>query len=245
MMGKVGEDNLGYGTLETFSLNRQNSECILQDFPMDKLASDSIKKPPTSASQHSLNTFVSNRNISKVFMTSQQNITINYSISFKEALDVIDLNIVSLENMQSIEASDLNIVDKLNVYIKIELVFIDKNGVLIRRSAKTRMVRNRTNPIFDESFEFCDFVSQEEDANESKGTGIFFYICNLNTFGRDQLLGELVQKLSKKDLVNEEHPNLHRVFSKHVNILDPKVNFLELGNLEIYNFNVLFGKKGL
>ena len=125
------------------------------------------------------------------------------------------------------------------MYIKTELVFIDRNGLLTKRSAKTHMVKNRSNPIFDESFEFNDFIFQNENEND-KRIGLFFYVCNLNTFGRDQLLGELAQSLSKSHLTNQEHPNLNRVFAGNVNILDPKVYEEDnLGKLEI---SLLFKK---
>ena len=108
---KLGEDNLGYGSLKDTTSNDPP--------PMSLMAS--------SASQHSLNRFVTNKNTSRLCI-DQNHLLVNYSILVSEVHRTLRLNLISLENLKS-SNSELKILEKLNVYIKIELVYV-KEGML-------------------------------------------------------------------------------------------------------------------
>lgn len=98
---------------------------------------------------------------------------------------------------------------------------------MITRVAKTRQIKNRQNPVFDETFEFTDFRMQTEVESQKKPNGLYVYVCNSNMYGRDQLLGEYVQSLNEIELINQSERSLRRMFSRKIKILDPKVSFFK------------------
>lgn len=235
MSDEMCYNNLGYGANETettskypleYNINEmkvKSHEANLEEDKQNKR--NSIK---SSASQYSLNSFVSNKNISRVFI-EQKNLIMNYSILVNEKQNVVTLNIISLENLRSSNTMDWKIIDNLCVYILIEMRFTDKDGNQVNKTARTRLIKNRANPVFDETFEFDLFQFTDKNAINQ---GLFFYVCNSNSFGRDQLLGEHTQGLHADDLINEENNLLRRMFSKKVTIINPKAyNESHLGQL--------------
>jgi len=106
------------------------------------------------------------------------------------------------------------------------------DGQLVKKSAKTRQIKARTSPVFDETFEFIDYCLGSEN---NPDCGIFFYVCQLNSFGRDQLLGKYVQNLDPEQLINSESAQLRKMFKRDVDILDPIKAYknCELGSLQV------------
>lgn len=93
------------------------------------IKNETNRLPKSSESQYSLKTFVSNKNLSRVYI-EQKNLVLNYSLLMNEDKNVLILNLISLENLRSNNSVDWKIIDNLNVYIRIELVFIDKGNTL-------------------------------------------------------------------------------------------------------------------
>ncbi len=107
--------------------------------------------------------------------------------------------------------------------------FLD--GQLIKKCAKTRHIKSRANPVFDETFEFVNYCLGSED---NPDCGLFLYLCQSNAFGRDQLLGQHVQSLDTDELVNREAVELRKMFTRAVEVLDLQAcEEAELGRLKV------------
>lgn len=168
--------------------------------------------------------------------TYHPNIVLNYSIYFNNLKKSLIINIISLESVQmppgSLITNNNNL--ELNIYVKVEILppkevtmmsINSSNGVSTSSSAssssllpakitaKTRVIRNKSNPIYNETFEFdnLSFVFDrlvEDDGNEInlyKCYRLVFNVCNSNLFGRDQIIGQTVHNLVREDcfIVNE------------------------------------------
>lgn len=189
---------------------------IAENSPVEKL-----KESSSSSSLASLSSIISTDNLSAVAI-KKTSLMINYSLCYKHSNSTLMINLISLENVKS--ASKLT---DLNIYVKIEVILLNKSGEQ-KQLAKTRMIRNRTNPVYDELFEF---KSTHEDLINVK---LLFNICNSNLFGRDQLIGFKEHSIEKKELINMEYkePFLFRMYSQSADSIDAKDNF-NLGHLQI------------
>jgi Ca2+-dependent lipid-binding protein len=142
-----------------------------------------------------------------------------------------------LENVQLPESLLSSNLD-LNVYVRIELLgpASSTSSSTPRpsgRTAKTRMIKSRSNPVFDESFHFseqlCDLFDNLKSNSDTAVGGCFrlvFNVCNLNLFGRDQIIGQTVHNLVKFD-------QIARIYSKKVDLVDSKFNNINLGQLHL------------
>ncbi len=109
----IGEDNLGYGALENSPLDAEKKQPVV-------VTKNEIG---ASASQHSLNKFMSNRNTSRVCI-DQANVFVNYSVLLSEVHRTLRLNLISVENLRNGSGADGQCLDNLNVYVRIELVYV-------------------------------------------------------------------------------------------------------------------------
>ncbi len=214
----------------------------------------------SNSSLNSLSKIVSNESLNiktaLIYKSTNANLILNYSVYLKPEHKLLKVNIISLENLKSV----LKVNDSgLNVYVRIELLS-PKNArnQLIRKPAKTRLIRNRSNPIYDESFEFeklddlfesfqanKDSLSIQNPNDQTKLSSslsnsnvyrIVFYICNSNSYGRDQLIGQAVHHIQESDLIRHEDeaskvvsskqlafPHIH---SKKVDLVDARVGLV-------------------
>ena len=205
-----------------------------------KLKSMSVSTASSSlTSLNSLSEVISNENLSKISEQNVTNMIINYSVRLNENTKSLVLNLISLENID-IPNSVIKSKSELSVYIKIDLSYQSKteSNSSVAKTAKTRMIKSRSNPVFDETFEFDSFkflfesdLDPDFESNEIK---LVFNICNTNLFGRDQLIGQHVHFLSKRDFLKfEEKTNANnkceyicRIFSQKADLLDSKVKIL-------------------
>lgn len=166
----------------------------------------SLNNSASYNSINSLTTIISNENLTQ---SSKQELTmiLNYSLRLNEENKSLEINVLSLENVKlssSLVQSNLD----LNVYIRIELDSSKSKFLLPKLNAKTRLIKNRINPVYDETFEFNNLaklfdVLYSDDLDTSSNIyRLVFYICNSNLFGRDQLIGQSVHNIHKDDLIN-------------------------------------------
>ncbi len=186
------------------------------------------------------------------------------------------IRVISLENLlfSSLMPIDFNSSsssssntpnDALNVYIRIELLSPPAStnnnnshnirSIHQRKMAKTRSIRQRQCPIYDEAFEFrggddldelfanLSTATQTTTATSSNCFRLVFNVCNSNMYGRDQILGLAVHNLLACDLNNrskseqsfillnstDNNNNLvdlpPRIYSKKVDLVDTKVRY--------------------
>ena len=174
--------------------------------------------------------------ISLPTLTQPLNLILNYSLFLQDKLNLLQVKIISLENAKLPESLASSNVD-LNVYVRIELMAPlstqqTLTSVSERKTAKTRLIKNRSNPIYDESFEFTglrDLYANlastttnpvEEESDEFKRTKSFrlvFNVCNSNLFGRDQIIGQTVHTILRADLFNSEFVNKAIIVNDNVN----------------------------
>lgn len=184
----------------------------------------------------------------------QSNLILNYSLYLNEKSKILFVKIISLENVKLPPTSPTSYQD-LNVYVRIDLLVPKDNKAtntslnmnnVIRKTAKTRFIKNRSNPIYDESFEFDNLndlfeniASKSEQDDDKCSFRLVFNVCNSNLYGRDQIIGQTFHKLSKNDLVNNEFNKLvdkidntsldldksclSRIYSKKVDLIDSRV----------------------
>ena len=140
------------------------------------------------------------------------------------------VRVISLENVlfsslmpidfNSISSSSNTPNDALNVYVRIELLSPPATtnnchnirSIHQRKMAKTRSIRQRQCPIYDEAFEFRGgddldelFANLSTATQTTTSTNCFrlvFNVCNSNMYGRDQILGLAVHNLLACDLNN-------------------------------------------
>ena len=146
MSESVCNDNLGYGAnsnsnstlpnptnlsdielaMERTQFKSQHRQQAVHDSADEETMSikNETNRLPMSTSQHSLKTFVSNKNISRVYI-EQKNLLLNYSLLVTEENSTLTLNVISLENLRAHNSVEWNLIDNLNVYIRVELVYID------------------------------------------------------------------------------------------------------------------------
>ena len=169
----------------------------------------------------------------------QLNLILNYSLYLNEKLKVLQVKVISLENVKLPESLSSSNID-LNVYVRIELLAPLAHNIPIteRKTAKTRLIKNRSNPIFDESFEFTNLtdlfvnlMSSSDEINENSeefkrnnSFRLVFNVCNSNLFGRDQIIGQTVHTVLKIDLFNNEFINKAIILNEKENSNDKLVN---------------------
>ena len=185
----------------------------------------------------------------------QSNLILNYSLYLNEKARILFVKIISLENVKLPPTSPTSYQD-LNVYVRIDLLVPKDNKAtntslnmnnVIRKTAKTRFIKNRSNPIYDESFEFDNLTdlfeniaSKSEQDDDKCSFRLVFNVCNSNLYGRDQIIGQTFHKLSRNDLVNNEFNKLvdkidnasldldksclSRIYSKKVDLIDSRVS---------------------
>ncbi|CAF0708770.1 unnamed protein product [Brachionus calyciflorus] len=206
---------------------------------------------------NSLSTILSNENLPQ--HNKMQNIILNYSLYLNPLNKSLRIDLVSLENVKlpiSLVQSNLD----LNVYVRIELLEpnCEKNlNNLKKICAKTRLIKNRTNPIYDETFEFNNLNELfncllNESQNDSGCFRLVFNVCNSNLFGRDQIIGLCVHSLKQDDLTDnnnkslnvnkdtsysvvdmEKHPVCSKIYSKKIDLVDSKSSEVNLGQLQM------------
>jgi hypothetical protein len=169
----------------------------------------------------------------------------NYSLCFNKKQKNLIINISSIENI-SLSKSDLS------VYVKIELNFLESNKDNSNnentRTGRTRSIKKQSNPVFEETFEFCLDKEMKSLFNESKKSiddlfKITFNVCNSNVYGRDQIIAQHIHTLTLKDLLQSEElvilqkdielnenyhgsSNLYQIFSHRANFIDSNVKYI-------------------
>ncbi len=216
------KDGQNYGSLFSSSNSRSggvnNNSFLLETKPNESIE---FKK---SSSHTSLSSIISTDIIKSDRDLNKSLLMVNYSICFKNSCLVI--NLISLENVKSTSNNS-----QLCVYVKVEVFFLETNNneqKQLIQLAKTRMIRNRSNPVYDEIFEFKSKLDQLDEIR------LVFSICNSNSYGRDQLIGtkeHLIDKKEMQSMINSE-PFLFRMYSQCLNILDSNENF-QLGQLQL------------
>ena len=217
-----GEDNLGYGTCnhKDNGMHSNSSSFILQH-------KEATESKEISISHYSINSIDSIKNVSKT-TEDHREMTINYSIFLNEKNKTLVLNVLSIDNVHySIGSATRtpHLLAELNIYVKIELSSSNQIKKFVKKSAKTRLIKSTLNPIFDETFEFSylKFLFDTENNNEDSGElKLLLSVCNSNPFGRDQLIGEIVQDIARPDAFNNENGTLYlkQIFSKNINLVD-------------------------
>jgi hypothetical protein len=168
---------------------------------------NSSKASISSSSLSSLSSIVSQENLNRISAaeSSRPNIIVNYSIYLNESSKSLSINFISLENVRLPDALKPSHV-QLNAYVKIELRV---NGQNKKMEARTRLIKNKTNPIYDETFEFehlDDMFEEQNDSVDSKKPNggnfltLIIKVCNSNQFGRDQLIGQVEHELNRDEL---------------------------------------------
>jgi hypothetical protein len=202
---------------------------------------NSLNSITTILSNDNLNLF--NLNQTKLMTAArleQPNIILNYSLLFEERRRALVVNIISLEHehmpvsLTSSSAASSASHNDLNVYVKLEILppkevtmaSMNANGSsqsslasLPKISAKTRLIRNKSSPIYNETFELenlgfiYDQLPSSSNANNNntvvpgssnevnlfKCFRLVFNVCNSNLFGRDQIIGQTVHNLLRED----------------------------------------------
>jgi hypothetical protein len=171
------------------------------------------------------------------------NTILNYSLNLSEANKTLKLNIMSIENVYLSNMMASTNQD-LNVYIKIEMLTPIDNDPR-KLIAKTRLIKNRKSPMYDESFEFSnldDLIIYLKDRQNQisnilcNSYRLMFNICNSNLFGRDQLIGQVIHSFTEDDFQIEN--NQCKIYSRKVDLVDSKPNDINLGQIHmslIYN----------
>lgn len=216
--------------LKTKFSNNQTSESIdLERLPR----MSSINSSASYASLSSLATILSNDHLPKHHTPSM---ILNYSLHLDPNKQSLSIDLVSLENVKlpiSLVQSNID----LNVYIKIELLEPNRNiytNISQKLCAKTRMIKNRSNPVFEETFEFTSLndlfeslIGENLDESATRFR-LVFNVCNSNLFGRDQIIGLCVHTFKKDDLylADNFYPEkfIPRIFSKKIDLVDSKVS---------------------
>lgn len=166
------------------------------------------------------------------------NTILNYSLHLSETSKSLKLNILSIENVYLTNMMTSTNQD-LNVYIKIEMLTPIDNDPR-KLIAKTRLIKNRKSPMFDETFEFHnldDLIIYLKDLQNQNSNilcnsyRLMFNICNSNLFGRDQLIGQIVHSFTRNDFQFEN--NQCKIYSKKVDLVDGKPNDINLGQIHI------------
>jgi len=180
--------------------------------------------------------------------TPTPTIILNYSLHLNMANRSLFVRVISLENVKFSSSSNLlvdfnssNTNETLNVYVRVELLSPPINNVnnmraiYQRKMAKTRSIKQRQSPIYDEAFEFRggDELNELFDnlsMQQTSTTNCFrlvFNVCNSNLYGRDQILGLAVHNLLACDLNNQSDDKSvdlpPRIYSKKVDLVDSKV----------------------
>jgi hypothetical protein len=172
----------------------------------DNFYMERLSASKTSISSSSLSGIVSQENLNRISAeASRSNTIVNYSIYLNESNKSLVLNLISLENVRLPDALKPNQV-QLNIYVKIELQIGRQDS---KMEARTRLIKNKTNPIYDETFEFehldLMFNEQEKSAadmmmDDERCLKLVIKVCNSNQFGRDQLIGQVEHQLSREEL---------------------------------------------
>jgi hypothetical protein len=167
------------------------------------------------------------------------NMILNYSLHLNETNNTLKLNILSIENVYLTNIMASTNHQDLNVYIKIEMLTPIDNDPR-KLIGKTRLIKNRKSPIYDETFEFQnldDLIIYLKDLQNQKSNilcnsyRLMFNICNSNLFGRDQLIGQIVHSFTRDDFQFEN--SQCKIYSKKVDLVDSKPNDINLGQIHI------------
>ena len=192
---------------------------------------NSITKIISTDSINTLTTVEPNHRPSPIF---------NFSICYNSVTSTLFVNVISLENLPSVEARALD----LNVYVRVEIKLpnsylsrftsnskeLEAINAYLNKMAKTRSIRSNVNPVYDETFEFDNFRYLSEMANDGDDDGeadnhfrAIFLICNLNQFGRDQIIGQLEHKfLASELLLTESNRQSYacRIYSNKLDLIN-------------------------
>ncbi|RNA14772.1 hypothetical protein BpHYR1_047213, partial [Brachionus plicatilis] len=189
----------------------------------------SINSSNSYASLNSLATILSNDHLPP---HHTPNMILNYSLQLEPNRRSLAIDLISLENVK-LPMSLLQSSVDLNVYIKIELLEPNRDiyaNVAQKLCAKTRMIKNRANPVYEETFEFnCLndlFDSLANFVESAPRFRLVFNVCNSNIFGRDQIIGLCVHTFTKEDLYLADNLDLqksiNRIYSKKIDLVDSK-----------------------
>jgi Ca2+-dependent lipid-binding protein len=96
---------------------------------------------------------------------------------------------VTSERKHSDEQAGTNSV--LDPYVKLQLLPEKEHKV------KTRVMRNTTNPVYDEEFTFYGI-----DFNQLRSTTLHFAVVGFDRYSRDEIIGEVLCPLHSIDLTN-------------------------------------------
>jgi hypothetical protein len=210
-------------------------------------------------------------------LSHQPNIILNYSLYLNQKNKSLIIDIISLENVQMPTSLSTTNNLELNIYVKIEILppkevtmmslhqqivstsntSNNQSSFIPKISAKTRLIRNRPNPIYHETFElenlafiYDQLLSHEypadEDLNLFKCYRLVFNVCNSNLFGRDQIIGQTVHNLLREDcfLTNEYKKVIDSSSLSHQNRIQTQ-NVLDMGKAtgEFNSFGRIYSKK--
>lgn len=219
--------------LKNLKIKLSNNKQAGESIDLERLPRmSSINSSASYASLNSLATILSNDQLPQ---HHTPNMILNYSLQLDPHKQSLNINLISLEHVKLPIALVQSNID-LNVYIKIELLEPNRNiytNISQKLCAKTRMIKNRSNPVYEETFEFTSlndlFQSLvSENLNESSACfRLVFNVCNSNLFGRDQIIGLCVHRFNKDDLADnfEVEKITSRIFSKKIDLVDSKVSF--------------------
>jgi hypothetical protein len=190
---------------------------------------NSLNSITTILSHDNLNLF--NMNQTKLMTAArleQPNIILNYSLYFDARKKSLIINIISLEHVQMPASLTGSSNSDLNIYVKLEIlppkevtmgsISMSSQASLVphpplpKISAKTRVIRHKSSPIYNETFELENLsfiydqlleseaaVTADTVVNLFKCYRLVFNVCNSNLFGRDQIIGQTVHNLLRED----------------------------------------------
>lgn len=195
----------------------------------------SVNSSTSYASLNSLATILSNDHLPQ---HCTPNMILNYSLQLDPIKRSLTINLICLENVKLPMSLVQSNVD-LNVYIKIELLEPNRDiyaKMAQKLCAKTRLIKNRSNPIYEETFEFNSLddlynsLTNENLDEKAARFRLVFNVCNSNIFGRDQIIGLCVHTFKKDDLYLADNcqieKSIPRIYSKKIDLVDSKVSFL-------------------
>ena len=236
-----------FQTNDEISLKRF-SPAAASSFSIDSASYNSLNSISTILSNGNLNLFnINQTKLINAAQLGYPSIILNYSLYFNERTKSLVISIISLENVHMPASLSAASNIELNIYVKIEILSSKEvtmmsmmlNGGssvnssqaslapastqtqtrLPKISAKTRLIRNKANPVYNETFELenLSFVYEQlnepdsinDEINMYKCYRLVFNVCNSNLFGRDQIIGQTVHNLLREDyFVNSEYKKI-------------------------------------